>query len=132
MINGRTRFLPDLACGETPISPTELQRHRVPTRLEQPNAQLIECPPRGLTSWRTLLRDLTDNPTDNHVDKIDNTGLPFGPDDFAGGFQWSATVAAGSTETFLTQFARNVPLLPRGATAVPEPNSAILSGLGLI
>jgi hypothetical protein len=41
-----------------------------------------------VTPWRTLLRDLTDN----NADDFDNTGLPLGPDDFAGGFQWSATL----------------------------------------
>ena len=81
-----------------------------------------------VTAWRTLLRDLTDN----NVDNFDNTGLPFASDDFTGGFQWSTTVAAGSTETFLTQFASNAPLLPRGASVIPEPSSAVLSGLGLI
>ena len=81
-----------------------------------------------VTPWRTLLRDLTDN----NVDDFDNSGLPFGPDDFTGGFQWSTTIAAGSTESFLTQFGSNAPLLPRGASIIPEPNTALLAGLGLL
>ncbi len=81
-----------------------------------------------VTAWRTLLRDLTDN----NVDNFDNSGLPFGPGDFTGGFQWSTTVAAGETENFLTQFGSNTALLPQSATVIPEPSSALLAGLGMI
>lgn len=81
-----------------------------------------------VTPWRTLLRDLTDN----NVDNLDNSGLSFGPDDFTGGFQWSTTIASGSTESFLTQFGSDAPLLPRSASVIPEPSSALLAGLGLI
>ncbi len=81
-----------------------------------------------VTPWRTLLRDLTDN----NVDNFDNSGLAFGPGDFTAGFQWSTTIAAGSSESFLTQFGSNAPLLPRSASVIPEPSSALLTGLGFI
>jgi len=81
-----------------------------------------------VTPWRTLLRSLTDNSVDN----LDNSGLAFGPADFTAGFQWSTTIAAGSSESFLTQFGSNAPLLPPSATVIPEPSSALLAGLGLV
>jgi len=81
-----------------------------------------------VTPWRTLLRDLTDG----NVDDFDDSGQPFGPADFTGGFQWSTTITPGSTESFLTQFASNAPRLPRGASAIPEPSSALLAGLGFL
>lgn len=81
-----------------------------------------------VTPWRTLLGDLTDG----NVDDFDDSGLPFGPADFTGGFQWSTTITPDSRESFLTQFASNAPLLLRGASAIPEPSSALLAGLGFL
>ncbi len=81
-----------------------------------------------VTGWNSLLRNLTDA----NVDNFDNSGLPFTPGDITVGFQWSRTIGAGMTESFLTQFASNAPLLPRSATAIPEPGTALLSGLGLM
>ncbi|MBC8188566.1 MAG: hypothetical protein H8E78_10260 [Proteobacteria bacterium] len=73
-----------------------------------------------VTPWRTLLRDLTDG----NVDDFDDSGLPFGPADFTGGFQWSTTITPGSAQFFLTQFASSAALLPRGASAIAEPRAA--------
>ena len=81
-----------------------------------------------VTPWRSLLRSLTDG----NVDDLDNSGLPFGPGDYTGAFQWSTTIGSGMTESFLTQFGSNAPLLPPSASAIPEPGTAILSGLGLM
>jgi len=59
---------------------------------------------------------------------LDNSGLPFGPGDFTGGFEWqNVALADGASQTFTAEFALNVPLL-----AVPEPGTALLLGLGLL
>lgn len=76
---------------------------------------------------RALLRDLTDNGTDD----LNGAGLPFGPDDFTGGFQWSLTLLAGETATLLTQWGTDAPLLPPTAMPTPEPGTGLLLGLGL-
>lgn len=81
-----------------------------------------------VTGWNRVLRDLTDR----NVDNLDNSGLPFAPGDFTVAFQWSRTIGAGTTESFLTQFGSNAPLLPPSASAIPEPGTALLSGLGLM
>jgi len=86
----------------------------------------------GADSYQvTTYSDLLDQLTDNTTDDLDNTGLPLNDQDFTGGFQWSSvTIAAGESETFLTQLAANASLLPPGA--IPEPSTAALVGLGLI
>jgi hypothetical protein len=87
-----------------------------------------------VTDWsngggsRSLLRDLTDNNTDD----LDDSGLPFAAGDFTGGFQWTLNLVAGETATLLTQFGTDAPLLPPSAMPAPEPGSAILMGLGLL
>lgn len=87
-----------------------------------------------VTDWsngggtRSLLRDLTDNNTDD----LDGSGLPFGPGDFTGAFQWSLNLVAGETATLLTQFGTDAPLLPASAMPAPEPGTALLMGLGLL
>jgi hypothetical protein len=81
-----------------------------------------------VTPWRALLQSLTDG----NVDDLDNSGLPFGPADFTGAFQWSTTIGVSQSETFLTQFGSNAPLLPISASAIPEPRTALLVGLGIM
>jgi hypothetical protein len=79
-----------------------------------------------VTPWRTVLNELTDT----NVDDLDDSGLPFGPGDYTGAFQWTRTLAAGGSEAFVTQFGSNAPLLPRSASAIPEPGTALLVGIG--
>jgi hypothetical protein len=84
-----------------------------------------------VTRWGgggTLLRNLTDRNVDNFAD----VGLPFASNDITVGFQWSRTITAGQSERFLTQFGSNASLLPETYTSVPEPNLALLIGIGLV
>lgn len=81
-----------------------------------------------VTPWRTLLQNLTNG----NVDNLDDSGLPFGPGDFTTAFQWSVTIGVGQTQSFLTQFGGNAPLLPRSVSAIPEQGTAIMLGLGFI
>lgn len=39
---------------------------------------------------------------DTVVDNFANTGLPFGPGDYAGGLQWGRVIATGQSDTFTT------------------------------
>jgi len=81
-----------------------------------------------VSRWRSLLRDLSDGNFDN----LDDSGLPFGPNDFTAAFQWSTTIGVGESDSFMTQFGSNAPLLPQSATVIPEPSTALLMGLGLM
>ncbi len=76
----------------------------------------------------SILRDMTDNGVDN----LNNTGLPFAAGDFVGAFSWTMTLLAGQSATFLTQFGTNAPLQPQSAMPTPEPGTAVLMALGLI
>lgn len=76
----------------------------------------------------SVLRDLTDNGVDN----LDNSGLPFAAGDYAGAVSWTLTLLAGQSATFLTQFGTNAPLLPQSAMPTPEPGTAVLMAIGLI
>ena len=82
----------------------------------------------AVTSWRQLLNRLTNG----NVTNLTDTGLPFGPGDFTGAYQWSLTLAAGETATVLTQFGTDAPLLPPTAMPTPEPGTGVLMGLGLV
>ena len=81
-----------------------------------------------MTTYAQLLQDLTDTGVDN----LANTGLPLNNRDVTVGFQWSVTIAAGSSRDFMTEFGSNAPLLDPTVTAIPEPGTAILMGLGLL
>lgn len=59
--------------------------------------------------------------TNTSVDNFNNTGLPFGPDDFTGGFQWNLNIPAGQTVSINASLA-----------AIPEPHVMALAGLGMI
>ncbi|HKQ48464.1 MAG TPA: hypothetical protein VJZ71_10375 [Phycisphaerae bacterium] len=43
------------------------------------------------------------------VTNFDNSGLPFGPGDFTGGFQWTRTIPAGGKSVFVVVIAINTP-----------------------
>lgn len=77
--------------------------------------------------YNALLRDLTDN----NRDDLDNTGDGFGPGDYTGAFQWSASIGVGSSLDFLTQFGSDSPLQDPSTSVVPEPGAALLLALGL-
>lgn len=64
------------------------------------------------------LPDVAGRLNDALVDTFDNTGLPFGPDDFSAGFQWTTTVIPPSgSATFVAGIAVNMALdLPLGST----------------
>ncbi|MGE0481844.1 MAG: PEP-CTERM sorting domain-containing protein [Phycisphaerae bacterium] len=53
------------------------------------------------------------------VDNLNNTGLPFGPGDFTGAFQWTLTIPGGGTATFSERLA-----------IVPEPSALALLAIG--
>lgn len=53
------------------------------------------------------------------VDNLNNTGLPFGPGDFTGAFQWTLTIPGGGTATFAERLA-----------IVPEPSALALLAIG--
>lgn len=63
------------------------------------------------------IRDLLLNA---NVDNLDNSGLPFGPGDFTGAYQWNLTIQPGTTVDVQSTWAISV--------AVPEP--ATLAGVG--
>lgn len=65
---------------------------------------------------------IRDRLTNNAVDNFGDTGLPFGPGDFTGGYQWNLTIAAGATDQVTMAYA---------VAAVPEPPSLVLAVLGL-
>lgn len=70
-----------------------------------------------VTTFATLRGALTDSDEDN----FNNTGLPFGPGDFTGGFQWAnIPVDPG--------FARSVTI----TYAIPAPASLAVLGLGVL
>lgn len=49
------------------------------------------------------------------VDNFDSSGLPFGPGDFTGGFQWrDVTIAAGASQTFRAVLTANTDAVPVG------------------
>jgi hypothetical protein len=60
------------------------------------------------------------------VDDFNNTGLPFGPGDFTGGFQWNLVIPAGGTVS-VDGYLSVGPLVP-----IPEPTSLALTGLGIL
>ncbi len=59
--------------------------------------------------------------TDNSITNLNNTGLPFGPGDFTGAFQWTVTLAPG--EAFTATASMTV-------TYIPAPSALALLGLG--
>jgi hypothetical protein len=60
------------------------------------------------TSFATLRGRLTDL----DLDTLDNTGYPFGPGDFTGGFQWNRMIGAGESLTVYAAKAINQAVVP--------------------
>ncbi len=61
--------------------------------------------------------------TNTVVNDLNNTGLPFGPGDWTGAYQWIRTLNAGDTITILSSYALN-------HDAIPTPGTLALLGLG--
>ncbi len=83
-----------------------------------------------VTTYSSLRQALTNTSVTN----LDNSGLSFGGPsgaDFTGAFQWTVTIGAGDTMSFLTQFGSNTALLDPTMSAVPEPGPSLLMALGL-
>lgn len=80
-----------------------------------------------ISAYNGVLRDLTDT----NRDDLDNSGDGFGPGDVTVAFQWSATIGVGESLQFLTQFGSDTPLAPPSTSPIPEPGTALLTGLGL-
>jgi hypothetical protein len=57
---------------------------------------------------------------DSAVNNLDNTGLPFGPGDYTGAFQWNLTIPGGSSVTVTSALA---------IAPVPEPGTLALTAL---
>jgi hypothetical protein len=70
-----------------------------------------------VTAWPTLRGLLTNGV----VNDLNNTGLPFGPGDFSGAFQWNLVLAPGASATVVALLAVN--------QAVPGPGALALLGL---
>jgi hypothetical protein len=70
-----------------------------------------------VASWPSLRSQLADSDEDN----FDNTGLPFGPGDFTGGYQWTnIPVDPGFSRSVVVTF------------AIPAPGAFTLAGLGAL
>lgn len=70
-----------------------------------------------VTAFSTLRGLLTNGAVDN----FNNTGLPFGPGDFTGGFQWNLNIPAGQSVTVNASLA-----------AIPEPHVMAVAGLAML
>lgn len=57
---------------------------------------------------------------DGGITNLNNSGLPFGPGDFTGAFQWDITLAAGDQTTIIEGISANMP--------VPEPATLLILG----
>jgi hypothetical protein len=57
---------------------------------------------------------------DSAVNNLNNTGLPFGPGDYTGAFQWNLTIPGGSSMTVTSSLA---------IAQVPEPGTLALTAL---
>jgi hypothetical protein len=66
----------------------------------------------GFPAIRNLL-------TNTQIDNLDGTGLPFGPGDFSGAWQWTVTLAPGQATTITTS-----------VTIVPTPGAGALLAMG--
>lgn len=80
-----------------------------------------------VSAYNGVLRDLTDN----NRDDLDDSGDGFGPGDVTVAFQWSTTIGVGESFDFLTQFGSDTPLAPPSTSLIPEPGTALLTGMGL-
>jgi hypothetical protein len=74
-----------------------------------------------VTAFATLRGSLADAGITN----LNNTGLPFGPGDFTGGFQWDITLGAGQSIVLASAFTLN-------GEAIPEPTSFAALAMGAL
>lgn len=63
--------------------------------------------------------DIRDFLLDTAVNNLNNSGLPFGPGDYTGAFQWNLTIPAGQSTTVTSALA---------ISPVPEPGTLLLTG----
>jgi hypothetical protein len=98
-------------------------------RITDPGGQYAEY--RGIGASAYLVRpfgatDLGAVLGDTSVTNFDNTGLPFGPADFTGGFQWSGNIIPpGRSQTFRVGLSVN-----QGAAYPDLPRVAVVGGTG--
>lgn len=83
-------------------------------RLTDPSGNVAEY--KGVGAKAYLVRpfgatDLGAVLSDASVTNFDNSGLPFGPADFTGGFQWSLTIPPGASRSVTAMIAVNVSLV---------------------
>ncbi|HEX4590033.1 MAG TPA: PEP-CTERM sorting domain-containing protein, partial [Gemmataceae bacterium] len=73
----------------------------------------------------SVYSDIRDFLLDSAVNNLNNSGLPFGPGDYTGAFQWNLTVPANGSLTVTSSLA---------IAPVPEPGTLLLTGFaaGLI
>lgn len=77
----------------------------------------------GADAWQvTAWPGLTNQFSNATVENLNNTGLPFGPADFTGAFQWDINLAPGQSITLMSGFTLN-------GAAVPAPGALALLGL---
>ncbi len=62
---------------------------------------------------------------DTSVTNLNNSGLPFGPGDYTGAWQWDLVIGAGESATVSSSFGTTPP------AEVPEPSSYALVSLGV-
>lgn len=67
---------------------------------------------------------------DANVNDLNNTGLPFGPGDFTGAFQWNLTIDPGATVFVESTWAINPVAVPEPATLACVGAAIITAGLG--
>ena len=80
----------------------------------------------GADAWEVQVwSDLRDDLDDGGITNLSNTGLPFGPDDFTGAFQWNLTIPAGGQVTVVEGLSVNM-------AAVPEPATLSLLAFGVL
>lgn len=72
-----------------------------------------------VTSFATLRGLLTNTVVNN----LNNTGLPFGPGDYTGAYQWTLQVAPGAAVSIISSYGVNT-------AAIPAPGALALLGLG--
>jgi hypothetical protein len=67
----------------------------------------------------SVFSNIRDFLLDSSINNLNNTGLPFGPGDYTGAFQWNLTIPAGQSATVTSALA---------ISPVPEPGTLLLTG----
>lgn len=91
----------------------------ISTEFFGPNANAWEVDPWSTTAAGAVRVRMTDAVVDN----LDNTGLPQGPFDFTGAYQWNLNLAPGGSATVYGGLSINT-------SAIPEPTTMALLALG--